>query len=55
MTCSVLTYRGVVYQKPTAAPTRKIVSDAPHTYRGKNYHYEPSYLDKNISTEEVSS
>ena len=55
MTCSVLTYRGVVYQKPTDAPKRKIVSDAPHIYRGNNYHYEPSYLDKKISTEEVSS
>jgi hypothetical protein len=50
-----LTYRGIVYQKSLSAPKREAVSDVPHTYRGTKYHYEPSYLDKKISTEEVSS
>jgi len=35
-----LTYRGIVYQKNSSTPTREVVSDAPHTYRGTKYHYE---------------
>tara|TARA_B100000700_G_C14262207_1_gene497566 strand:+ start:360 stop:500 length:141 start_codon:yes stop_codon:yes gene_type:complete len=37
-----LTYRGIVYKKDVTAPKKEIVSDAPHVYRGKFYHYELS-------------
>jgi len=40
MTCTRLTYRGIVYQKPESVSEREIVSDAPHSYRGNKYHYE---------------
>ena len=43
MSCSRLTYRGVVYQshKPASAPEKELVTDdAKHIYRGHLYHYE---------------
>tara|TARA_Y100001973_G_C5147904_1_gene306431 strand:- start:442 stop:600 length:159 start_codon:yes stop_codon:yes gene_type:complete len=42
MTCTTLSYRGIVYKKPEKSEEKLIrVSDsAPHIYRGAVYHYE---------------
>ena len=41
-----LTYRGTAYQKPQtlskeSQELKRVRDDAPHTYRGIHYHYEP--------------
>ena len=46
LTMKRLTYRGTAYQKPEtlskeSQELKRVRDDAPHTYRGIHYHYEP--------------